>query len=85
LTDWYLDLKKAKTLASYPTLKILLSQFNSEFRSKVLGKIKLEDLENYQVKRKKKEGQTRPLTMRLESQRPLSTRRSIMTKWMETP
>ncbi len=52
LTDWYLGLKKIQSLRSYSTIKFLLSNFNREFGSKIVSRIKPEDLENYQVKRK---------------------------------
>ena len=52
LTDWYLSLEKIKVLAYYPTLKICLDTFNSEFGSWVVSQIKPMNLENYQVKRK---------------------------------
>jgi integrase len=52
LTDWFLGLEKVKTLRYYPTLKINLNKFNSEFGNVIVSQIKPVDLENYQAKRK---------------------------------
>jgi integrase len=52
LTEWFLELEKVKTLNYYPTLKINLKKFNSEFGNVIVSRIKPVDLENYQAKRK---------------------------------
>ncbi len=52
LTDWFLGLEKVKTLSYYPTLKINLKKFNSEFGNVIVSQLKPVDLENYQAKRK---------------------------------
>jgi len=51
LTDWYLDLEKVKSLASYDIIKIKLDIFNAEFGNRLISDIKPVDLENYQAKR----------------------------------
>lgn len=54
LTDgWYLQLEERKSLKSYREMTNHLSKFNEEFGEKIVGKIKLTDLEEYQAKRKK--------------------------------
>jgi integrase len=53
LTKWYLDLEKVKVLVSFKTIKIYLNKFNREFGRKIVGNIKLMDLENLQIKRTK--------------------------------
>ena len=53
LTEWYLDLEKVKSLASCKTIEIYLKKFNKEYGKKVVGSIKLMNLENLQEKRKK--------------------------------
>jgi integrase len=53
LTEWYLDLESVKALASYKTIKVKLEKFNQEFGNKIVGTIKLADLENYQANLKK--------------------------------
>lgn len=52
LTDWYLGLEKIKSMAYFPTLKIYLNKFNSEFGNTIVSQIKTADLENLQAKRK---------------------------------
>ena len=52
LTDWYLKLENVKSKAYFPTLKINLASFNTEFSDKIIGQIRAGDLENYQAKRK---------------------------------
>ena len=52
LTQWYLGLKKVKSLASYWRIKIALQKFNSVFGDRVVSEIKPADLENYQQMRK---------------------------------
>jgi integrase len=52
LTDWYLDLEKVKSMAYFPTLKIYLKKFNSEFGNKIVNQIRVTELENLQAKRK---------------------------------
>ena len=53
MTKWYLDLEKVKVLVSFKTIKIYLNKFNREFGRKIVGNIKLMDLENLQIKRTK--------------------------------
>jgi integrase len=53
LANWYLNLEKVKSLASYNTIKISLVKFNAAFGDMILSKIKSADLENYQAKRLK--------------------------------
>jgi hypothetical protein len=52
LSEWFLALERVKSLAYYPTLKIYLEKFNSEFGNVIVAKIKPADLENIQAKRK---------------------------------
>lgn len=52
-SEWYLDLEKVKALASYATIRIYLNKFNKEFGNKIVGQIKLADLENHQEKRRR--------------------------------
>ena len=52
LAEWYLELKKVKNKAYYPTLKINLNSFNAEFGSMLVSNIKPAELENYQSRRK---------------------------------
>jgi len=52
LSEWFLDLEKVKSLASFDTVKIYLKKFNSEFGDRIVGSIKPVDLENLQAKRK---------------------------------
>jgi len=51
LTDWYLNLEKVKSLASYDTIKINLNKFNTVFGDMFVSRIKPADLENYQARR----------------------------------
>ena len=51
LTDWYLDLKTVKKLASYDRTVFALKNFNAAFGTQIVGDIKFIDLENYQEKR----------------------------------
>ena len=53
LSEWYLGLEKVKALKSYVTIKVYLGKFNNEFKARIVGTIKLEDLENLQEKRKR--------------------------------
>jgi len=53
LTEWYLGLETVKELASFKTIKGYLKKFNGEFVSMKVCDIKLSDLENLQVKRKR--------------------------------
>ena len=52
LADWYLDLEKVKSMSYFPTLKIYLKKFSSEFGSTIVNQIKAAELENLQAKRK---------------------------------
>jgi len=53
LSDWYLELESVKDLASYKTAVGYLKKFNSEFGNRIVNTIKLNDLKNLQVKRKR--------------------------------
>jgi len=53
LNEWYLGLEKIKALVSYKTVVTYLTKFNKEFGKKIVGNIKLSDLEELQEKRKK--------------------------------
>ena len=53
LSEWYLGLETVKQLASFKTIKGYLKKFNGEFVSMKVCDIKLSDLENLQVKRKR--------------------------------
>jgi len=52
LTDWYLGLERVQSMAYFPTLKIYLRKFNSEFGNAIASQITAADLKNLQVKRK---------------------------------
>lgn len=52
LNEWYLGLEKIKALVSYKTVITYLTKFNKEFGRKIVGNIKLADLEELQEKRK---------------------------------
>ena len=51
LSEWYLGLPSKKKLASYKNLTSCLNKFNEVFGNTVVGDIKKEGLENYQVLR----------------------------------
>ena len=51
LAEWYQSLPKVKKLRSYKRVEIALSNFNSVFGTRLVGDIKLADLEAYQEKR----------------------------------
>jgi integrase len=53
LCKWYLNLETTKDLVSYKTIRIYLGKFNKEFGKKIVGDVKLADLENHQAKRKR--------------------------------
>ncbi len=53
LSEWYLDLEKVKALVSYKTIRGKLEKFNQQFGKKIVGNVKLADLENYQARLKK--------------------------------
>lgn len=53
LAEWYLGLESVKTLSSYWLVELCLNKFNAEFGNMIVADIKLADLENYQVKRKR--------------------------------
>ena len=53
LAEWYLNLERVKSLASYKTIKGKMVKFNKEFGNTIVGNIKLSDLENLQEKRKR--------------------------------
>lgn len=55
LAEWYLNLEKVRTLASYRRKQGTLKMFNEEFGDMVVNKIKPVDIENYQLKRKNEE------------------------------
>lgn len=52
LADWYLNLEKVKTLASFSTIKIYLKKFNEQFGNTWVNQIKRSDLENHQMRRR---------------------------------
>jgi hypothetical protein len=47
LSEWYLDLESVKALASYKTIRGKLEKLNQAFGNKIVGNVKLADLENY--------------------------------------
>jgi integrase len=51
LSDWYLDLKSVKKLASYQRITIALNNFNAIFDDRITGTIKPVEVEDYQEKR----------------------------------
>ena len=54
LSEWYLDLKLVKKLASYIRVTQALNNFNAVFGTVIVGSIIPVDLENYQEKREEK-------------------------------
>ncbi|MBU1180837.1 MAG: tyrosine-type recombinase/integrase [Proteobacteria bacterium] len=55
LKDWYLNLEKVKSLASYSVIQVYLRKFNSQFGEMIVSRIKPADLENL-IEKRKKEG-----------------------------
>ena len=53
LAKWYMGLEKVKAQRCFWKTEMKLRQFNQIFGNKIIGKIKLADLENYQAKLKK--------------------------------
>jgi len=51
LSEWYLNLKSVKKLASYRRIQAIMKNFNEVFGSRIVSSIKLQDLEEYQEKR----------------------------------
>jgi len=49
LSDWYLGLSRVKKLASYRTVCLYVNKFNDVFGDRIVGDIRLEDLEEHQV------------------------------------
>ncbi len=81
LTDWYLKLEKVKSLASYSIIQVYLKKFNSLFGNMVVNRINPEDLENLIEKRKKKDVQMLPLTMKSGRRGLWYSKPLIMIKW----
>jgi len=52
LAQWYMDTPKVKRLKSWGDIEDDLNNFNAVFGEKIVGDIKLEDLEKYQEKRR---------------------------------
>ncbi len=48
LTEWYLDLKSVKKLATYETVKWAIGRFNQTFGNKIVGTLIPVDLEDFQ-------------------------------------
>ena len=67
LSDWYLDLKGIKKLASYSRIQTLIGNFNKNFGPMCVKSIKLVDLENYQDYRE--EQGAKPATIQMETDR----------------
>jgi integrase len=74
LTEWYLNLKTVKKLASYDRVNFALNNFNKVFGDQIVGTIIPVNLENYQEKRL--EQQMAPATVDLE----LSIAKTMITK-----
>lgn len=51
LSEWYLNLKSVKKLASYRRIQAIMKNFNGVFGIRIVSSIKLQDLEEYQEKR----------------------------------
>ncbi|MGP8051675.1 MAG: tyrosine-type recombinase/integrase [Desulfobaccales bacterium] len=51
LSEWYLELKTVKKLASNRRIQAILSNFNEVFGNRIVSSIKLQDLEDYQETR----------------------------------
>ncbi|MGD0971267.1 MAG: site-specific integrase [Desulfobaccales bacterium] len=51
LSEWYLEKKTVKKLASYRRIQAILSNFNEVFGNRIVSSIKLQDLEEYQETR----------------------------------
>ena len=47
LTDWYIDLKTVKKLASYPRIEIALNNFNKVFGHREVTSVSLTEIESY--------------------------------------
>ncbi|UCF83345.1 MAG: site-specific integrase, partial [Desulfobacteraceae bacterium] len=74
LTEWYLELKSVKKLASFERVKYALANFNKVFGDRIVGTIKPVDLEDYQDKR---EGEGKaPATIDME----ISIAKTMVTK-----
>jgi integrase len=52
LTEWYLALDKVKALSSFWVIELSLKKFNKVFGDKIVSRVKLADLENYQARRR---------------------------------
>lgn len=66
LTDWYLDLKAVKKLASYDRIGQALDNFNSVFGQHLVNIIKQTDLEDYQDRRKGEGGADATIDMEIK-------------------
>jgi len=53
LSEWYLNLESVKGLKAHGRKKTSLDHFNKLYGDMIIGEIKLTDLEDYQMKRKK--------------------------------
>lgn len=74
MTDWYQELSSVKSLASYPRVKLALSNFNRVFGTWKVNAIKPVDIEEYQ-QRREKEGKA-PATIDME----ISIVKTMITK-----
>jgi integrase len=54
LTEWYLTLESVKKLATYDRIICTIKNFNRYFGAMCVSDLTLTDLENYQIKRKRK-------------------------------
>lgn len=53
LSEWYFDLERVKVLKSVATIRSYVNKFNLAFGDSSIGDIRLADLENHQVRRKR--------------------------------
>jgi len=59
LSKWYLDLSRVKGLSSFGRLRSGIDNFNEVFGNKLVGTIKQEDLEAYQIRRENEDKRAR--------------------------
>jgi integrase len=74
LSDWYLEQKSIKKLASFNRIKGILGNFNEVFGGRIVSSIKLQDLEEYQDRRE--EDGRAPATIDME----ISISKTMITK-----
>jgi integrase len=74
LSEWYLDLRPVKKLASYNRIRQGIANFNREFGERIVSTLKPLDLEDYQEKREE-EGKA-PATIDME----ISLMKTMITK-----